>query len=511
MHVSSRGHTTFAALLCLALIPFVRLGDGDLGVGESLNVLRAQHASPALLAAQIDQRAPAPSWVMSPVISLLGFSNFSARLPFALCFAVLIIAVYLLARRVAMPRLALGAAGFLATSVLLVHAAQVADGLILAMALLYAALAALVYARDLGNRVLALVGGALLGASEAAVPAVFMFGAMVTIGWIATDVRRGADARQRWVAIAFGAGAVLVGVPLFAVSGAAAGAGGVLGTAMDILADMPIIVLVLIYAVRYVTLRGSGRKDGHGSIVGLLGVLWGLAVGMEIVVRTLTAGSFAQPGFMLMLALPALAILSVVVLDALLDASVPAVWRAASIAAVFLAAGWTVGGSAGLMVASFAITAIFIASLRTPTVLSAVMWRIPTVGLVMMIALRLVSAAFGAPSSPASGARTVVQAIPRIGSVLFLGDTVIESAPFLCYDASKTLSKRVIFADQTVFAARPGVIPDSIHSVILKATDRAQGDHAAVQATENLRVQQFVRLLHTAQYDLYSRGLLRDQ
>jgi 4-amino-4-deoxy-L-arabinose transferase-like glycosyltransferase len=113
-----------AVVLLASVCIFYRLGDVPLlGKDEPryAQVAREMFASgdwvtPRLAGHTWFEKPALPYWLMAAAFSLFGVSEFSARLGSALCAALGVAAVYLLARRVAGPRRAAVSAAVLATS-----------------------------------------------------------------------------------------------------------------------------------------------------------------------------------------------------------------------------------------------------------------------------------------------------------------------------------------------------------------------------------------------------------
>src|SRR5579883_3351494 len=195
--ISARKQTTIAALVVFCLIPFIRLGEGDLQSDEVLYANRAESivASGNLfpetpLKAFFGGQPPLVIWGMALAVKLLGFSSFSARLVSAISAAGIVLVIYWFALLILPQVYALGAAALLASSSIFFRFSQLAQLDIPWILFIAVAFALFWYSRELEKRSLFVLAAVLFGLSFVAKLFVSIIPLGVLLLWIVLESRR---------------------------------------------------------------------------------------------------------------------------------------------------------------------------------------------------------------------------------------------------------------------------------------------------------------------------------
>ena len=536
MKFSPRTQNVLLVFVCLALVPFIRLGEGDLRGDEVIYAARARdivaHGNflPDVSFTQLKgYQPPFGIWRMSALIGVLGFSTLTVRLLSVVSTIVILIATYLFARRLLPVRGALGAAALLVSSPLLFHFSQLAQMEVPWLAPVTLAFAVFAIAREKKRPALLVFTGTLFGLSLNTVAFASIIPMAALFCWAVKEWRSKAEGHDhvlRDIAIVFGV-ALIVALPWHLWMIMKHGIGFIASEALDVqwiqggrlgldalhagILALP-GVLFLSYAlsglvgVYAVYLLWNAARSGPVTLSQWERLLW---IWLLIPILLMIYVRGVSQTFVL-LTLPPLAVLSFVAVEVFSSVKVGLGWRIAALVGV-------VASAASLYLAVVflcaAVAVLIIASMLRPGMVHWILWRVPTYGAALFVLLRVGDAALDTSEMRSTGARTIAESIPATGSVILVDDgrPDLEVMQFHCYDTSRTLYQRMRVVNRMEPTPDFSVIPDSIRRVIVVKPEVSPTHNPYENAIEeNLESQQFVLLTQTPRYELYARGLMRD-
>lgn len=536
MRLSPRNQNVILVFVCLALVPFIRLGEGDLRGDEVIYAARAQdivahgRLLPDVSFTQLKgYQPPFGIWRMAALIGTFGFSTFTARMLSVVSTIIILLATYLFARRLLPVRGSLGAAALLVSSPLLFHFSQLAQMEVPWLALVTLAFAVFAAARERKRPALLVFTGMLFGLSLNTVAFASIIPMAALFFWAVKEWRSKAEGHEhliRDIAIVFGV-ALIVALPWHVWMIMKYGTGFIASEALD---------------VQWIRGGRLGLDSLHAGILALPGVLFlsyalsGLVAvyAVYLLWNVARSGSVVLPPWerllwiwlvipillmiyvrgvsqtFVLLTLPPLAVLSFIAIEVFSAVKIALGWRVAAVVGVVASVASLY--FAVLFVCAGALVLIVVA-MRRPGMVQWILWRVPTYGAALFVLLRVGDAALDTSEMRSTGARTIAESIPAAGSVILVtnGMPDQEVMQFHCYDASRTLYQRMRVVNRTEPPPDFSLIPDSIRRVIVvKPEVVVMHDPFASAVEENLESQQFVLLTQTPRYELYARGLMRD-
>ncbi len=566
--VSTRTHTTIAVLAFISLIPFIRLGDGDLHNDEVIYASRAQEILStgnllphAPLKRMLGVEPPLAIWTSALSIKLFGFSSFSVRLVSAVSAVVLFIVFYWFALLFLPPQIALGATVILASSSLLIQFSQMAQLDAPWLACVVLAVALFWYSRELNSKKLFFASALLFGVSFSIKLLVSLLPLLAFLVWILLDNFPHPDDERRltrreivqyfgivagvalpwyiWALCEYGGeflnaafGCIGYEFVHSVIGGLSAPHdSGKLFYLNQVIIGFPVSAIAGVFFFYRIVQAYRNRPAWY-----ILSSEYFLWIWLVVSLIVLTA-MHAQMQLYSMLMLPPLAILSMLGVKQMSGYQVSAWWRTAAITAVLAACGWGVsqavregakvfvfGASRNLAPTNYfiiialnvlALSCIIVyLSLRKPKRINDLFLSIPTIGAAIFVAIRAAFIIADPTEHVITGAAQIGSVLPRYANVALISpernadDAVMQ---FHCYDRSKTLYSRLSFFDLHNFALSPALLPDSDHYALLEFPDgEVTNDTSGVVAARSLEGQQYVVILQTYKYALFARGLFRE-
>lgn len=551
---------TVVIFACLAVLPLIRLGAGDLHNDEVIYASRAADcAATGTLLPDVDllqmygRQPPLCVWMMAASMNVFGQSAFSARLFAALCMSVLLIAVYSMARRMMAQRTALGVTALLASSSLLFKFSQMGQLDVPWLAVVAVAIAMFMSAYESRSRRMLIASAVVFGLSFETKLFISCVPLLVLLVWTGLQWKLNRESRRTIVRTMglFVAMVIAVATPwhvwMFVHYGKSfydvAIAGDIIARSVSgldtsphdsgrffypnqILIGFPLLGFVVLFACY--RLRNA-RATHHDRRSPWEMFAWCWAV-IPMVVLMAMKGQSQSYAIQL---LPPLALLCGLAIDEFDAARVSRWWSAAGLIALACATAWSSSiyvrdgfreviapGSAraavtatpfliALAVAAGLVIIIVVVAARSSGLIRKWVWMIPTYGAALFLIVREVDSATDQSASRFSGARAVAEMLPRNAPVVLLTDPHLfvrdEVMQFHFYDASKNLFQRLIVRDRYGVADSLR-INDSIHWAVVVRTDPYLNKDTSVARCERaIESQRFVVQSRLALYDVYAR------
>jgi len=563
--ISARTQTTIATLVFICLIPFIRLGEGDLQNDEVIYASRAQemvasgneiyHVPPRIL---YDKQPPLILAIIAGTVRIFGFTSFSVRLISALSAVIIFLLLYWFTLLVLPPAYALGASALLASSPMMLRYAQLAQLDVPWLALIVAAFCVFWYSRELGKKNLYYWSAVLLGLSFD----VKLFVSILPLGtlcvWIFIESRRDGEMKislrnaveyiaivlivalpwHIWAIAEFGKEFFTVAMQYNVIGHTLndplnpANQNGMLYYINQLSIGFPLVAIVVLFFVYRVQEAIRTRTSAYVSSIELFLWLWLLSPLFIISIMGLNVQSYTVQ------LLPPVAILALLGVQELSRAAIGGWWRALSlIGAIALCAwGWsqTVRNSArelfstgsahasmptepfiiAVAIVVFSSIVILIFAGRKNNLLKNIFLMIPAWGVGILVGMRVAVAATDSSVMRYTGASRIASMLPVNAPVALITEESSEDnarMQFHCYDKSKTLYQRLSILELHSFAQLPVMLPDSDHFAIIEQSDLYFGsDTSGKVAAVNLTKQQYVVILQTPKYELFARGLARE-